>query len=175
MLESAGERLSLDLAERTSRRSFLGRLGMGVVALTGGSFVAAALRPDLAEAHHLCGHTGTTGSCPHPYAPATRIDLYGYPRHPKEGYKIDDYGRRYTSSSQPRHKVCEYMVKEKYGIPYPRYGGGWSRCCYGRVRRLYDCCARVRYRINGDRANQGYCPDGRKVFCIAYRVTSHSC
>jgi hypothetical protein len=174
MLESAAERFSVDLAERTSRRSFVGRLGTGIVALMGGSFVAAALRPDLAEAHHLCGHTGTTGSCPHPLR-YPRIDLYGYPLHPTEGYKVDDRGRKYTSSSQPRHKICEYMVRAKYGVPYPRYGGGWSRCCWGRVRRLYDCCARVRYRINGDLANTGYCDSGRKVFCIAYRNTSYRC
>ena len=175
MLESAAERMSTDLAERTSRRSFLGRLGTGVVALAGGSFVASAMRPELAEAHHICGHTGTTGSCPHPYSPATRIDLSGRPLHPRYGYKIDDRGRRYTSTSQRRSKVCEEMVKRRYGIPYPRYGGGWSRCCFGRVRRLYDCCARVTRRINGDRANVGYCDNGRRVFCIAYRQTSLRC
>ncbi len=175
MLETAAERLSVDLAERTPRRSFLGRLGTGVVALAGGSFVAAAIDPDLAEAHHICGHTGSTGSCPHPFSPRSRIDSDGYPLHPRYGYKVDDNGRRYVSQSQPRHKVCEYMVRRRYGVSYPRYGGGWSRCCYGRVRRIYDCCARVRYRINGDRAVTGYCSSGRKVFCIVYRRTSTRC
>jgi hypothetical protein len=174
MLESTAERLSVNLAETTSRRSFLGRLGTGVVALTGGSFVATALRPDLAEAHHLCGHTGTTGSCPHGNG-YPRIDGNGYPLHPTEGYKVDDRGRRYTSSSQPRHKICEERVKSKYGVPYPRYGGSWSRCCFGRIRRIYDCCARVNYNINGSPAATGYCYSGRKVFCIAYRITSYRC
>ncbi|MGI8804851.1 MAG: hypothetical protein ACR2IN_04060 [Thermoleophilaceae bacterium] len=174
MLENVPERVSVDLAERTSRRSFVGRLGMGVVALTGGPLVAAALDPDLAEAHHICGHTGTTGSCPHPFRPASRIDRYGRPLHPRKGYKVDDHGRRYTSSRQPRHKVCSYMVREKYGIERASFGGGWSRCCFGRVRRIYDCCASVRYRINGDRANRGYC-GSRRVFCIAYRRTSTRC
>ena len=32
----------------------------------------------------------------------------------------------------------------------PRFGGGWSRCCGGRVRRIYDCCSYSDRRINGD-------------------------
>jgi len=51
-----------ELARRTSRRSFLGRLGRTVVALAGGGVVAVALAPERAQAHHICGHTFTTGS-----------------------------------------------------------------------------------------------------------------
>ena len=52
----AVERAATELARRTSRRSFLGRLGRTVVAVAGGSMVAVALDPDRAEAHHICGH-----------------------------------------------------------------------------------------------------------------------
>ena len=128
MLEEHAERAVTSLAERSSRRSFIGRLGTGVVALVGGPVVAIALRPDRAEAHHICGHTFTTGSCPHPYSPRTRIDREGYPVHPRHGYPVDDKGDIYVSRSQRRRKICEQRVPDRY--PYtgrPRFGGGWSR------------------------------------------------
>ena len=81
-------RMPVELARRTSRRSFLGKLGRGVVALAGGSFVAVALAPERAEAHHICGHLYTTGSCPHPFAPLTRVDAFGYPVHPVYGLSL---------------------------------------------------------------------------------------
>ncbi len=80
MIRAAGsrvERAGTALATMTSRRSFLGRVGRTVVALAGGGLVASALAPERAEAHHICGHTFTTNSCPHPYAPLTRTDAYG--------------------------------------------------------------------------------------------------
>jgi hypothetical protein len=55
------ERAERSLATRTSRRSFLGKVGRGVVALAGGGLVAAAVAPDRAQAYHICGHTYTTG------------------------------------------------------------------------------------------------------------------
>jgi hypothetical protein len=85
-IETAAAQASTLLAERSSRRSFIGRLGQGVVALAGGSLVAAALKPENAEAYHICGHTYTTASCPHPFNPNSRVDKYGYPLHPKHGY-----------------------------------------------------------------------------------------
>ncbi|MFN2390028.1 MAG: twin-arginine translocation signal domain-containing protein [Actinomycetota bacterium] len=176
MLEREVEQLSVSLANGTSRRSFLGRLGTGFVALVGGPLVAVALRPGRAEAYHICGHTFTTNSCPHPYAPRTRIDRYGFPLHPKFGYPVDDDGQAYTSRSQTRRKVCEVVVPERY--PYtgnPVYGGGWSRCCGGRIRRIHDCCSYSPIRINGDASVTGYCHSGRRVFCIAYRDTNTRC
>ncbi len=167
---------SVALASRTSRRSFLGRLGMGFVAFVGGPLVAVALRPDRAHAYHICGHTFTTDSCPHPFAPQTRIDRYGRPLHPKFGYPVDDEGNVYTSRDQVRRKICEAVVPEKY--PYtgnPVYGGGWSRCCGGRIRRIHDCCSYSPIRINGDASVTGYCYSGRRVFCIAYRDTNTKC
>ncbi len=176
MIERLVGGATVALAERTSRRSFLGRLGTGCVALLGGPFVAAALAPGRAEAHHICGHLYTTNSCPHPYKPLSRVDAYGYPVHPKHGYPVDDRGDIYTSRSQKRSKMCEELVRKKY--PYtgkPRYGGGWSRCCKGRIRRIADCCSRSDRRINGDAAVTGYCYKGRKVFCIGYRDLNVRC
>ena len=176
MIEHLSERAVVGLAERTTRRSFLGRLGAGLVALVGGPLVAVALSPERAEAHHICGHTYTTGSCPHPYSPFTRIDQYGYPVHPAYGYPIDDHGRLYTSSSQPRHQICAYIVPHRYPFTgAPRLGGGWSRCCNGRIRRIVDCCSFSRTRINGDASLVGYCHHGRRVFCITYRELNIRC
>ena len=176
MIERNVEKAAVGLAERTSRRSFLGQLGNGFVALIGGSLVAVALRPDRAEAYHLCGHLYTTGSCPHPYHPRTRIDKWGFPVHPKHGYPVDDKGNIYVSRDQRRRRICRAVVRQKY--PYtgkPKHGGGWSRCCNGRVRRLIDCCSYSRRRINGDASVTGYCHGGRRVFCILYRDTNVKC
>src|SRR5438132_11502863 len=116
MLGAAVTRASTGLAQRTSRRSFLGLLGRATVALAGGAFVAAALDPERAEARYytFCGHTYTTGSCPHPYAPYSRIDQYGYPVHPKHGYPVDNEGKPYTSRKQKRWKTCAKMTRIKY-------------------------------------------------------------
>lgn len=176
MLERFTERASVGLAERTTRRSFLGRLGMGAVALAGGPFVAAALRPERAEAYHICGHTFTTDSCPHPFAPFTRVDRYGYPVHPDFGYPVDDKGNIYRSKKQRRRLVCQEVVAKKYPeTGEPVYGGGWSRCCGGRIRRIADCCSHSDTRINGDASVTGYCYNGTKVFCIGYRDTNVRC
>jgi hypothetical protein len=165
------------LAQRTTRRSFLGKLGGGVVALAGGALVASALKPDRAEAYHICGHTFTTGSCPHPYAPLSRIDKEGFPLHPTYGVPIDDKGNIYTNpKKQRRRKVCEQVVPDKYHfVNNPRYGGGWSRCCSGRIRHISDCCSKSRTRINGDASVRGYCPRGKRVFCITYRELQLRC
>ena len=171
------ERAQRALAQRTSRRGFLGRVGRGVVALAGGSLVATALAPDRAEALHICGHTYTTGSCPHPFAPASRTDRYGYPVHPVYGYPVDDKGKLFRNrATQERSKTCEQVVPRVYGfVNSPHYGGGWTRCCYGRLRHIQDCCSRSSIRINGDYAVRGYCPAGLKVFCITYRELAKSC
>jgi hypothetical protein len=176
MVERTVERLSVGLAARSSRRSFLARVGTAAVALAGGRFVAAALDPERAETFHICGHIYTTGSCPHPYAPLTRVDRYGYPVHPRAGYPIDDAGEIYTSREQRRRRICQEVVPARYPFTgNPRYGGGWSRCCNGRIRRIRDCCSYSRRRINGDSSVTGYCHGGRRVFCIAYYETNISC
>lgn len=170
------ERAEAELARRTSRRSFLGRVGRAVIALAGGPMVAIALAPERAEAHHICGHIFTTGSCPHPFAPRSRTDAYGFPVHPVHGYPIDDGGHIYLSERQMRRKVCQTVVPELYTVVRDaRYGGGWSRCCNGRIRHIQDCCSRSRVRINGDGAVRGYCQRGRRVFCITYRELNVRC
>ena len=176
MFDRLTEGATVGLAERTTRRSFIGRLGTGFVALLRGPFVAIALRPDRAEAYHICGHTYTTDSCPHPFNPYSRVDKWGYPVHPKYGYPVDDNGDIYTSRSQTRRRMCEEVVPAQY--PYtgsPKQGGGWSRCCNGRIRRIYDCCSYSDRRINGDASVTGYCYGGRKVFCIGYRDLKSEC
>ena len=101
-----------------------------MVAIAGGSMVAVALSPERAEAHHICGHTYTTNSCPHPFDPLSRTDVYGFPVHPKFGYPVDDDGEIYLSERQTRSKTCQTTVPEQYPFVHnPRYGGGWSRCC----------------------------------------------
>lgn len=165
------------LATATSRRSFLGKLGMGIVALAGGGMVASTLAPGRAEAYHICGHTYTTGSCPHPFSPLSRTDRYGFPVHPTYGYPVDDEGEPYLDPSrQTRRKTCQEMVPSVYKfVRDPRYGGGWTRCCGKRLRHIQDCCSSSRIRINGDLAVRGYCPSGLRVFCITYRELNKAC
>jgi hypothetical protein len=148
-----------------------------VVALVGGGFVASALAPGRAEAYHICGHTYTTGSCPHPYAPLTRLDKYGFPVHPTYGFAVDDEGEVYTDpATQVRHRTCQQLVPIRYPfVKEPRLGGGWTRCCYGRLRHIEDCCSKSKIRINGDYAVTGYCPTGLRVFCIGYRELNKRC
>ena len=52
-LDRQAERLSAKLAESQTRKSFLGRLGAAALAVVGGSAVAAAVKPDEADAFHL--------------------------------------------------------------------------------------------------------------------------
>jgi hypothetical protein len=176
MLDRLAERAGTEMATRTSRRSFLGKIGRSLVALAGGAFVAAALDGDRALAYHICGHIFTTGSCPHPFFPQTRIDRYGFPVHPVHGYPVDDDGRPYLSRDQTRRKICEQRVPERYPFTRPVVlEGTWSRCCDGHVRVVVDCCSRSHTRINGDASLVGYCHGGRRVFCITYRDTKVPC
>jgi hypothetical protein len=176
MLERVTEKAAVGLAERSSRRSFLGRIGMGIVALAGGPFVAASLKPERAEAYHICGHLYTTSSCPHPFSPLSRVDKFGYPVHPQFGYPVDDKGDIYKKRSQKRSLMCQELVAKRYPqTGHPRYGGGWSRCCNGRIRRIADCCSFSRTRINGDASVTGYCYGGTRVFCIGFRDTNVRC
>ena len=102
LLDGAAEGLATRLASGMTRRSFLGRLSGAMLAATGGAAVAAAVKPEEAEAFHLCGHTWTTGSCPSPYT-LPRIDKNGYPLRPSDGRPIDNLGRLVNSSGFPIH------------------------------------------------------------------------
>jgi hypothetical protein len=194
-LDRQAEKLSAKLAESTTRLSFLGRLGAAALAIAGGSAVAAAVKPDEAEAFHFCGHIWTTGSCPSPYPPLSRIDRKGFPLHPQSGRPIDNLGRVVDSagyaldgngerlrgpdgrvlSPAPRTRVCEAWTAEVKGLKDLRTQGSWFRCCGGQIRKLVDCCSFSRRRINGDASLTGYCWGGRRVYCVMYYDTGLRC
>jgi len=193
VLDEAGGALAANLASGLTRRSFLGRVGAAFLGLVGGSAVAAAVRPDDAEAFHFCGHIWTTGSCPTPYK-LPRIDRRGYPIRPKDARPIDNLGRLVDANGFPIHenggrmtgpdgdplprgprtRVCEDWVPERFGIDAVTQGS-WYRCCGGQIRKLVDCCSRSRRRINGDASLVGYCYTGRRVFCVMYYDTGLPC
>lgn len=189
-LEQAAEAL----AANTSRRGFLARVSGALMAAAGGATVVSAIvPPGDAGAYHLCGHTYTTGSCPHP-AGLPRIDSRGYPIRDRDGRPVDDAGRPVDDVGRPvddrgrllrdadgrplpprpRSKLCEDIVSERFGFRAV-VDGGWYRCCGGKVRKLTDCCAHHSRRINGDAALTGYCYSGRKVFCVMYYDTKVPC
>ena len=194
-LDRSAERLSAKLAESTTRRSFLGRLGAAALAVAGGSAVAAAVKPDEADAFHFCGHIWTTGSCPSPYPPLSRIDRKGFPLHPQSGKPIDNLGRFVDAAglpvdgngerlrgpdgeelpAAPRTRICEDWTRERHGLKDVRMQGSWFRCCGGQIRKLVDCCSHSRRRINGDASLVGYCWGGRRVYCVMYYDTKLPC
>ena len=188
------ERALDSLAQSSSRRGFLARVGAALTAVTAGGLIARAIKPGEAEAFHFCGHTYTTGSCIHPLGPdLPRIDARGFPLRPSDGHPIDNLGRPVDGSGEPvdahgkvlhdpdgrplppapRTRICE-LTADKYGFQ-PSIDGSWYRCCDGYVRKLVDCCGHVGRRINGDAALTGYCYSGRKVFCVQYYQTKVPC
>ena len=187
------DRLTDSLARDTSRRGFLARVGGALVALTAARTVGTLIKPGDSDAYFtFCGHTFTTGSCPHPMG-LPRIDSRGYPLRPSDGQPIDDLGRAVNDEGQPidddghvlldaegrplppapRTVVCG-RAGDIYGFK-PHTDGSWYRCCGGKVRQLRDCCAHRNTRINGDAALTGYCYRGRKVFCVQYYDTKVPC
>jgi hypothetical protein len=186
------ERLSDRLADSTSRRGFLARVGGAVMGLTAARTAASLVAPGEAEAYHFCGHIYTTDSCPHPTG-LPRIDSRGLPLRARDGLRVDDLGRVVDKSGNPvdeggniltdpdgrplpratRTPICD-VAGAKYGF-HGRIDGAWFRCCGGRVRKLVDCCGYTRRRINGDAALTGYCFAGRRVFCVMYFQTKVPC
>lgn len=187
------DKLADSLAANSSRRGFLARVsGVVLAAAGGGAVVKAVVKPGEAGAFHLCGHTYTTGSCPHPTG-MPRIDSQGYPLRARDGQPVDDGGRPVDGDGrpvdddgellrdpdgrplppEPRTPVCD-RVQEARGFR-TRVDGGWYRCCGGKVRKLTDCCSYNSKRINGDAALTGYCYRGRKVFCVMYYDTHVPC
>jgi hypothetical protein len=193
VLDGAAQALSARLAAGLTRRSFLGRMGGAILAVTGGATVAAALKPEEAEAFHFCGHIWTTGSCPSPLG-IPRIDSHGYPLRAQdgrpidnlgrlvdaEGYPVDEAGQRVLGPDgdplerAPRTRLCEDWVPERFEIE-ARTQGAWYRCCNGQIRKLVDCCSPSRRRINGDASLVGYCWKGRRVFCVMYYDSGLPC
>jgi hypothetical protein len=193
LLDGTARSLSSRLASGMTRRSFLGRLGAGALAVVGGASVAAAVKPEDAEAFHLCGHIWTTGSCPSPLG-LPRVDRRGYPLRPRDGRPIDNLGRLIDAEGFPvdgqgqrlrgpdgqplerglRTRLCEEWVRERYRLR-PVVQGSWYRCCNGRVRKIVDCCTTSTRRINGDASLVGYCWKGKRVFCILYYDSGLAC
>jgi hypothetical protein len=185
--------LAAHLAASGTRRSFLARVGAVVFAAVGGKMVAAAVAPEEAQAFHFCGHTFTTGSCPHP-GKHPRIDRRGLPLRTSDGHPIDDLGRLVDRNGYPvdrhgnrrlgpdgaplprapRTRICQDWVREQYHLD-ARLQGSWFRCCGGQIRKLWDCCAITNKRINGDAALHGYCYGRRKVFCVTFYDTGLPC
>jgi hypothetical protein len=179
------------LARDTSRRGFLARVGGALFAATAGGVVAKAVKPGEADAFHFCGHIFTTGSCPHPTG-LPRIDARGLPLR-SDGTPVDNLGRLVNGSGEPvnedgsvrtdpdgrplppapRTKVCDEVARRFRFNTW--VDGGWYRCCNGSVRKLVDCCAYSNRRINGDQALEGYCFQGRKVFCVMFFQTRVPC
>ena len=187
------DRATKALAANTSRRGFLAKVsGVLLGAAGAGAVVRTVVEPGEAGAFHLCGHTFTTGSCPHP-AGMPRIDSRGYPIRDRDGVPVDDSGKPVDDAGRlvdeqgrllrdpdgrplpprPRSKLCD-IAGRKYNFT-PHIDGGWYRCCGGKVRKLTDCCAYKSRRINGDAALTGYCYAGRKVFCVMYYDTKVPC
>lgn len=181
------ERLSDHLARGSSRRGFLARVGAAITLLAVGE---AAPR---AEAYtNFCGHTWTTGNCPHPTG-LPRIDRRGLPLRARDGHPVDDLGRPINKAGRAvdssgrvlrgpdgaplpkasRTPICDAAASQ-YGIS-TTLEGSWYRCCNGRVRKIIDCCSASSRRINGDAALTGYCRGGRRVFCVTYMDTDVPC
>ena len=189
---SEGHRLSDAVAGRANRRGFLARASRLLLGAAGGSVLASVAAPEEADAYHFCGHTYTTGSCPHPTG-LPRVDIHGMPIRARDGKPVDDLGRRVDRHGHPvdahgrvlrdpdgralppapRTPVCR-AAGERYGVATQR-DGSWYRCCGGSVRQLLDCCSYSSRRINGDAALTGYCYAGRKVFCVHYYQTDVPC
>ena len=181
------------LATSTSRRGFLARVSKTLALAAGAGAVGVLVDAGEADAHHFCGHTYTTDSCPHPTG-LPRIDAYGFPLRAADGVPVDDLGRPVGVDGRPigangrplldpdgrplpaapRSRVCQDAVARRFDL-HTRIDGAWYRCCGGHVRKLVDCCARTRRRINGDAALTGYCYSGRRVFCVMYYDTKIPC
>jgi hypothetical protein len=185
--------LTEGLAASTSRRGFLARVSRLLALTAGAGTIGALIEPGEADAFHFCGHIYTTDSCPHPTG-LPRIDAHGFPLRAADGAPVDDLGRPVDRNGTPigpdgqplldpdgrplppapRSRVCQEGVAEQFHL-HTRIDGAWYRCCGGHVRKLVDCCARTRRRINGDAALTGYCYAGRRVFCVMYYDTKIPC
>jgi hypothetical protein len=193
-MDDEARRLAESLAERSTRRSALTRVGRTAMAVVAGRIVLSAIDADEAEAGRFCGHIGPTKSCPSPQG-APRIDRHGLPVRKRDGKPIDNLGRLVNAAGQPiaengtlllgpdgdplpiapRTRLCEDWVRELYGHSDARLQGSWFRCCNGQIRKLWDCCSHSHKRINGDAALHGYCHPGERVFCVTYRDTGLPC
>ena len=178
------------VAMATSRQGFLARVSTALFVLAG---AGALVQNANAEYYtNFCGHTWTTGNCPHPTG-LPRVDKQGKPLRARDGRPVDDVGRVVDADGHPIDDSGALLL-DPDGNPLPlaprtpictatgvqynlktRLDGSWYRCCGGHVRRLIDCCAPTTKRVNGDAALDGYCHHGRKVFCVVYIDTKVPC
>lgn len=191
--EGQERHLADEVLRHSSRRGFLEWAGAAIIGLAGGRAVARSVLDEDADAYtNFCGHTFTTGNCPHPTG-LPRVDRNGLPLRAIDGQPVDDLGRPVDAQGYPvdagggvaldldgeplapapRSKICP-AAGEQHGLAL-RTDGSWYRCCGGRVRRLMDCCGHTSTRINGDAALVGYCYPGRHVFCVQYYETMMPC
>ena len=85
----------------SSRRGFLERAAMAIIGLAGAGAAARALLPDDADAYtNFCGHTYTTGNCPHPTG-LPRVDRHDLPLRASDGHPVDDLGRPIDAQGYP--------------------------------------------------------------------------
>jgi hypothetical protein len=191
--QRGGEHFADAVLRRSSRRGFLEWAGTAIIALAGARTVARGVLPDEADAYtNFCGHTFTTGNCPHPTG-LPRVDRHDLPLRASDGHPVDDLGRPIDAQGYPLDEQGQ-VLREPDGEPLApaprsqlcpaagkahglslRTDGSWYRCCGGRVRRLMDCCGHTSVRINGDEALVGYCYPGRHVFCVQYYETMVPC
>ena len=81
---------------RSSRRGLLEKLSAAVIALAGARSVAQLALPDEAGAYtNFCGHTYTTGNCPHPTG-LPRVDGRGFPLRAAMGIRSTTLAARST-------------------------------------------------------------------------------
>ena len=85
----------------SSRRGFLEWAGTAIIALAGARTVARGVLPDEADAYtNFCGHTYTTGNCPHPTG-LPRVDRHDLPLRASDGHPVDDLGRPINAQGYP--------------------------------------------------------------------------
>jgi hypothetical protein len=128
--EQPPERLSDAVLRRSSRRGFLEWAGMAVIGLAGVGGAARAVLPDESDAYtNFCGHTYTTGNCPHPTG-LPRVDRNGLPLRARDGHPVDDLGRPIDAAGYPLdHRgrpLLEPDGEPGGGAGRRQVGGGWG-------------------------------------------------
>jgi hypothetical protein len=130
-VDRAASGLAHALAASTTRRSFLGRVSAGVMALLGvplAATVPVPARGDVSDAvpgtepagswFGFCGHYWTTGSCPGPFH-FPRVDDGGRPLRPSDGRPVDDLGRLVDAGGRPVDEAGRPLLAPD-GLPLPR-------------------------------------------------------
>src|SRR5205823_12701749 len=115
-LATAARRLRGDGGPPATRRPFLAGAGRFAAVVAVGAVVAGR-RAEEAEAYHFCGHTYTTGSCPHPTG-LPRTDARGYPLRASDGKPVDDLGRPVDAHGRPVDGSGR-LLRDPQGQPLP--------------------------------------------------------